>query len=126
MSGSRGHKIPLSLPRRFIGDLVHFAQQVPSVPVQRRMRIADVSIARSEAELRPSWCAVFTKALALVAAARPELRRAYLKFPWPHLFEANENVASIAIERRFHDEDAVFFGRIASPEKRSLTALDEK
>jgi hypothetical protein len=126
MSGSRGHKIPLSLPRRFICDLVHFAQQVPTVPVQRRMQLAEVSHARSDAEPRPSWCAVFTKALALVAAGRPELRRAYLKCPWPHLFEANENVASIAIERRFRDEDAVFFGRIAGPEERSLTALDEK
>jgi hypothetical protein len=126
MSGSRGHKIPLSLPRRFICDLVHFAQQVPSVPVQRRMHLAEVSAARSQAGPRPSWCAVFTKALAVVSATRPELRRAYMKCPWPHLFEANENVASIAIERRFQDEDAVFFGRIAKPEERPLTALDEK
>jgi len=64
--------------------------------------------------------------LAIVAADRPELRRAYLKFPWPHLFEAQKNVASIAIERKYHNEDAVFFGRVDAPEERSLQVLDEK
>ena len=36
---------------------------------------------------RPSWCAIFTKAYAVVAARYPELRRAYLKFPFPRLYE---------------------------------------
>jgi hypothetical protein len=90
------------------------------------MHLAEVSRARSAASPRPSWCAIFTKALAHVAAARPELRRAYLKFPWPHLFEAHGNVASIAVEREYGSEDAVFFGRVDRPEERSLAELDEK
>jgi len=126
MPRSSGRNLRLSLPRRFIGDLVHFAKQVPSVPVQRRMHLAEVSSARSLAQPRPSWCAVFTKAFALVAASRPELRRAYLGFPSPHLFEAEGNVASIAVERRLGEEDAVLFGRVTGPEQRSLAALDEK
>jgi hypothetical protein len=126
MSRSRGHKIALSLPRRFICDLVHFAKQVPSVPVQRSMHLAELNYARAAASPKPSWCSIFTKALAIVAAERPELRRAYLRFPWPHLFEAYTNVASIAVERKYYDEDAVFFGRIDRPEERSLQELDEK
>ncbi|MFL5244364.1 MAG: hypothetical protein ACJ8FY_19870 [Gemmataceae bacterium] len=126
MPPSSGRNIRLSLPRRFIGDLVHFAKQVPTVPVQRRMHLAEVSGARLLAQPRPSWCAVFTKAFALVAGARPELRRAYLAFPSPHLFEAGGNVASIAVERRIGEEDAVLFGRVTGPEQRSLAALDEK
>src|SRR5208282_5086496 len=101
MSQPAGRNVPLSLPRRFICDLVHFAHQIPTVPVQRRMNLAAVVGARQVAEPRPGWPAIFAKAYAIVAAACPELRRAYLPFPWPHLYEHPVNVASIAIERRF-------------------------
>src|SRR5713226_8952981 len=107
-----GRNLSLSLPRRFICDLVHFAHKVPTVPVERRMCLAEVAAARQAARPRPSWCAVFTKAYACVAAARPELRRAYLSFPTPHLYEHPLNVASVAVERRFGDEDAVFFAHL--------------
>src|ERR1700675_4641404 len=104
-----GRYLPLSLPRRFVCDLLHVAQKVPTVPVQRRMNIAPLMAARRQAFPRPSWCSLFTKAYAMAAADRPELRRAYLSIPWPHLYEHPSNIASVAIERRWQDEDAVFF-----------------
>ncbi len=76
-----GRSLSLSLPRRFVGDLLHFAQKVPTVPVQRRMNIAPLMAARRDAFPRPSWCALFTKAYGMVAAQRPELRRATCLFP---------------------------------------------
>jgi hypothetical protein len=121
-----GRNLPLSLPRRFITDLVHFARQVPSVPVQRRMDLGVVVEARQAASPRPSWSAIFAKAYGFVSAATPELRRSYLSFPWPHLFESSTNVASIAVERLFGDENAVFFGRIRNPERKSLIELDQE
>jgi hypothetical protein len=124
MSEPAGRKLPLSLPRRFIGDLVHFAQQVPTVPVQRRMNLAVVAAARQAAQPKPSWCALFTKAYALVTAASPPLRRAYLSFPAPHLYEHPRTVASVALERHFGDEEAVFFGHLGSPEQRTLVEID--
>ena len=120
-----GRNLSLSLPRRFICDLVHFAHKVPTVPVERRMSLAEVAAARQAARPRPSWCAVFTKAYACVAAARPELRRAYLSFPTPHLYEHATSVASVAVERRFGDEDAVFFGHLHGPETMGLPELDD-
>jgi hypothetical protein len=120
-----GRSIPLSSPRRFVGDLLHFAQKVPTVPVQRRMNIAPLMAARRHAFPRPSWCALFTKAYGLVAADRPELRRAYLTFPWPHLYEHPVSIASIAIERRWQNEDAVFFVQIREPENHSAEQLDD-
>src|SRR5262249_43346786 len=87
MHSPHARTLALTPPRRVIGDLVHFARRVPTVPVQRRMRLAAVAAARSAARPRPGWCAVFTKAYAIVAAARPELRRTYLAFPRPHLYE---------------------------------------
>jgi hypothetical protein len=119
-----GRNLPLSLPRRFIGDLVHFAQRVPTVPVQRVLQLASLVTARQRAKPRPSWCAIFTKAYGFVASAYPELRRAYLSFPQPHLYEHPINVASIAVERRFGDEDAVFFIHLKNPERLNLQELD--
>jgi hypothetical protein len=119
-----GFNLPLSLPRRLIGDYLHFAHQIPSVPVQRRMRLGEVVEARAAAGARPSWCSIFTKAYAFVSAARPELRRAYLSFPRPHLYQHPINVASLAVERPFGNEDAVFFGQLREPERRSLPQID--
>src|SRR5437763_1654881 len=122
----RGRTIPLSKPRRMVCDLLHFARQVPSVPVQRRMAIGELVAAREQAAPRPSWCAVFTKAFAAVAAATPELRRSYLKWPRPRLFEHPVSVASIAVERRRGDENAVFLAPIKEPDRLSLEALTDR
>jgi hypothetical protein len=119
-----GHYQSLSLSRRFICDLIHFARQVPTVPMQRRMQLAPVVAARQAISPRPGWCAIFAKAYALVCAARPELRRAYMPFPWPCLYEHPISVASIAIERRLEDEDAVFFTQIRHPEKLRLLEIE--
>jgi hypothetical protein len=107
-----------------ICDLVHFAQHVPTVPVERRMDLAPLVAVREAAAPRPSWCAIFTKAYGFVTQAWPELRRAYLPFPWPHFYEHPINVASVAVERAFGNENAVFFAQVHSPEQRGLAELD--
>ena len=124
MGEPRGRKIPLSLPRRLIGDMMHFAQRIPTVPVQRRMNIARLIEARRLARPRPGWCALFTKAYALVAQKRAPLRRAYLSFPWPHLYEHPVSIASVAVERRLGDEDAVLFAQVRGPEHHTPEQLD--
>lgn len=120
----RGRMIPLSPPRRFIGDLMHFAAGVPTVPVQRRMHLAEVVAARAAITSdRPSWPAIFVKAYARVAAEVPALRRAYVKLPWPHLYEYPASVASVAVERDYRGEPAVFFGKIGDPANKPLAAV---
>jgi hypothetical protein len=124
MSQPKGVTVPLSLPRRLMCDLLHFSQQIPSVPVQRHMRLGALVEARNAAVPRPSWAAIFTKAYAFVCAAHPELRRCYLSFPWPRLYEHPINVAMMAIERDYGDEKAVFFSHLDEPEKQSLAEID--
>lgn len=119
-----GVSLPLSLPRQLICDYLHFARQIPSVPVQRRMNLGAVVAARAATGLRPSWCAIFTKAYGFVTATTPALRRAYMAFPRPRLYEHPINVASIAIERKYGDEDAVFFAHLRQPEQLSLADID--
>jgi hypothetical protein len=90
------------------------------------MNLARVAAARAAANPRPSWCAVFTKAYGLVVAARPELRRDYLSFPWPHLYEHREGVSTVSVERPYGEETAVFFVPMQSPDCLSLARIDAR
>lgn len=118
-----GRRFGLSLPRRFVGDLLHFARKVPSIPMQRRMQLADLVAARADHRLA-GWCAVFTKAYAIVSATRPELRRCHLSFPWCQLYEHPFVVASVAFERDYRGEPGVFLGLIPSPQQLRLAEVE--
>jgi len=119
-----GRTLPLSLPRRFVVDLMHFAQRTPTVPVRRRMHLAQLALARRSSSPPVGWAATFLKAYGLVAAGRPELRRCYLSWPWQRLYEHPESVASLAVERDVGGEPAVFIGLRPHPERATLAALD--
>lgn len=98
---------------------------MPSVPMQRRMELGDVVKARYAQEDRVSWCAIFLKAYSIVSANHPELRRSYMPFPWPHLYEHPINVGSFTVERRYRKEEGVFCVQVPQPELLSLRELDE-
>jgi hypothetical protein len=119
-----GFTIPLSLARRHRCDLIHLARQTPTQVMQRNMNLGITLATRSLASPRPSWHAIFTKAYALVAQLWPQLRRAYLSFPLPHVYEHPACVASVALERRFLDEDALFYVPICQPDLLALNDLD--
>jgi hypothetical protein len=126
MSRPVGPRLPLSLPRRFINDLMHASARVPLVVAQRPMRLAEVANARAVAVPKPSWCALFVKAFAFVAAGQPVLHRSYQPWPWPHLYEHPENIASVGVERDFHDEPAVFIGHLRAPETLGIQEIDAR
>ena len=56
-----------------------------------------------------------------VAAHTPELRRVFLPWPWPHLYEHPKVIANIAVERQYGGEPVVLFGILYSPEEGPLT-----
>jgi hypothetical protein len=124
MAQPSGRWIPLSLPRRFIGDLVYFSKLAPLTTMQRTMQLSAVVAARQRVQPQPGWCALFTKAYSFVAAQRPPLRQAYMPWPWPHFYEHPISIASVAVERRYGDEDAVFFTHLRNPDKQTLTAIE--
>jgi hypothetical protein len=121
----RGSRRRLSLPRTWIADLMAVSRGLPTVAIERRMNLAPLAAARRSAVEPPSWLVLLTKAYALVARRMPPLRQAYVSFPWPHLFEADENLASVSVARDFEGEPAVFFGRLSAPERQSLRQLSE-
>jgi len=119
-----GQRLSLSPARRFITDLTSFAMRVPLCTIERTMRLGPLAEARAQAGRAPGWCSLFTKGYAIVATRRPELRHAYIPWPWPHLYEHSLNIASVAIERRIGVENAVLFAHIRGPENHSLAGIE--
>jgi len=113
----------LSLPRRWISDLMAATHHIPTVAGEGRMRVGAVDAARRAVKNGPTWMALFLKAYAIVAQRRPELRRVYIPWPRPHLFEAEHNFASISVARDYGGEPAVFFGQVRRPETKSLAEI---
>jgi len=116
----RGRMIRLSVPRRIVIDLLYFASGIPTVPVQKRMSLGALVSARAACRERPRWTAIFTKAYALMAREFPEFRRAYVKIPWPHLYEYPASNATVIIERDYRGEAGLFSISIKEPARQSL------
>ena len=120
----RGRVLKLSAPRRLVNDLMRFSITVPRVTVQRQMKLGSLLRARKPLHIRPSWTVLFLRGYALLAQETPELRRAYVKLPWPQLYEYPVSVASIAHEREYDGERAVLLSRIKDPEHCSIAELE--
>ena len=125
MAEVSGHRLGLSLPRRFVCDLMHASRHAPIITFERRMSLAEVVAARKRAARPTAWVLLLAKAFSAVAANHPELRRTYLSTPWPHLWEADKSVAAVAVEREYRGEPGVFFGFIRQPDKQPLAELVE-
>jgi hypothetical protein len=119
----RGRAIRLSVPRRLVIDMLYFAAAVPTVPVQRRMSLKPLVEARAACRQRPRWTAIFAKGYALVAREFPVLRRAYIKIPWPHLYEYPTSNAYIVVERDYQGEPSLFSTVIEDPAALPFNAL---
>ena len=71
----RGVKLPLSLPRRWIGDLMAISEGVPRVVIDRRLNLARLAFARRSAAECPSWLVLFIKAYSVVSNKMPACGR---------------------------------------------------
>jgi hypothetical protein len=119
-----GKNLALSMHRRWVGDLLAASKDIPLIPFEKKMQLADVVAARAALKKRPSWCAIFTKAFALVAVKWPVLRQAYMKFPWHHIYEHPESVASVMIERDVLGVNGIICCLVRRPDQISLAELD--
>src|SRR5262245_21434804 len=122
MSSSSGRWLSLSPSRRLTCDLIALAQTMPRRTIERRMHLGPLVAAREVAGPPPRWLAIFVKAYAVVAARRPTLRQIYRPYPWSHLYEHPENVASVPIVR---DEYSSLLATLRSPETLGLVEIDQ-
>ena len=125
MAKSKGRTLPVSPFRKLVTDLMYFSAKVPTVCIDRMMDLSEVQAARQRCPSRPCWTAIFCKAFGLAAVRIPELRRIYMPFPWPYLYEHPHSVGTVNIERQWQGESVVFHAQVRSPETQSLAKLDQ-
>lgn len=123
MAQVTGRSTRLTLPRRWIADLMTASRGMPIISFERRMNLAAVVAARADRGI--SWTILFAKAFGILCANRRELRQAFVGFPWPHLYESDRVLASVAVEREYEEEPAVFFGLIRDPQLNPLPKLQD-
>ena len=68
--------------------------------------------------------AIFLKAYALVGLDIPELRRAWIPFPYVRLYEHPTSEAAVLVEREYEGEAMVLGAKIRNPEEASLAKID--
>jgi hypothetical protein len=105
-------------------ELLHHAKKVPSLPLKRTISVAALAAARSQCRDKPSWISLFMKGYALVARDRPELRRTYIPYPLPHLYEHPESNCAVLVERDWAGEKAVLAAKIRNPVGHQLASID--
>lgn len=115
----------MSPARKFVADMLHFAKQVPSIPVARAMNVAAVTEARGMCPARPSWTALFMKAYGIICQRHPGLRQALIAWPWEHLYEHPISVCGAVIEREHCGEHILLGVQIRAPEGKTLQEIDE-
>jgi hypothetical protein len=120
---STRRRLRLPRSRRLVCDLLHFAHQVPLFPLERSCFLGEVAELRQRARTRISWAVLFLKAYGLLAADYPVLRQAFLRWPWPHLYQHPCSVAMLAVNRAEPDGERLFWGRFIQPEGQPLVEL---
>jgi hypothetical protein len=118
--------VRLSLSRLWIRDLVHFGSKARVVGGTTSLRVSDVAMSRRSRQPLISWNAILVKAIAITSQKWPQLKRAYIPFPWPHLYEHPHCVVSLVLEREWRGEHSVFFDQIHAPEHKSLREIDHE
>ena len=104
----RGTPLPVPRMRALLTDALRASAHIPAIPLQRTMTLSRLLAARTACPDPPHWSALFVKGFALVAREMDELRRAYVRFPRPRLYQYPSSTASIAVERRHAGEDVLF------------------
>jgi hypothetical protein len=118
-------------------DFMWAVSDTGRVSVTRPVAFRDLMTARGQVAAAPSWTAIFVKGFALVAAEIPELRRVYLRLPWPHLYEYAESTVCVMHEQpimgdlgllplRFRKPDAIPIGQLSEMIRRAAATLPEE
>ena len=121
---SKGKILPLTPGRRLVAEFMHHARKVPSIPLARPCNVSALVAARRQSTPGVSWMAIFLKAYALAARDIPELRRAWIPFPYARLYEHPSSEAAVLVEREHEGESIVVAAKIRSPEEAPLATID--
>ena len=120
----RGRKIPLTSGRKVVMEILYHANKVPALPLAASLDVSAVMRARKASPVAISWTSIFMRAYGLLSQRRPELRRCYIRWPYPHLYEHPFSQCVALIEREWENEAVVMGARFRAPEWQSLPEID--
>src|SRR5205807_1292132 len=121
----RGRRLALSPARKMVLEILHHGRKVPALPLSKVMCLGDLVSARAAGAF-VSWTAIFMKGYGLVAQQHPELRRAFIAYPWARLYEHPFSECALLLEREHDGENIVIGAKLRAPEACSLADLDEQ
>jgi hypothetical protein len=122
----KGRRMKIGRSRVNILDFLYFARGTPGCVQSRQINVAPLAAAREASPVRISWSTLFIRAMVIVSTRWPFLRQCYMRWPWPHIYEAEQAVAMITVQRELRGENWVFFGRLKPPETDSLQGIEKE
>jgi hypothetical protein len=119
----RSSAVPLH--RRWIADILHLGRQAHTVGTDLIVNVGAAAAARTARQPPVSWVSIWGRAVGLVARNRPELRTAYLPFPWPRMYVHPSMAVTVVIERQWRGAPAVFAQPIPNVDARTVSEIDD-
>ena len=126
MTSAKTGRIAIPRSRRLSIDVLYFHRGIGACAHDRMFDLSRLVELRSRLPSRISWSLLFVKAFGTVAANREVLRQTYQRWPFPHIYQHEHNVAMLATHRTHQDHPWVFMSRFIEPEKQPLVALQAK
>lgn len=118
-------RLRLTCNRSLVLDVVALCDRSAYFPLERSFDLGQIAALRKAASIRISWSAILLKAYAIVSAVTPQLRQAYIRWPWPHVCEYPSTIGMLAVNRQFEGEDRLCWARFIHPEKTPLAGLQQ-
>lgn len=106
-------------------ELMHHGRKVPSIPLSRGLNVAALADVRRHCTPPPSWMAIFVRAYGLLSVRHAELRRAFIRWPIPHLYEHPVVECAVTVERDWRGEAVTLGAKIRQPESTSVQEISE-
>lgn len=109
--------------RAIVTDLMWLHRSMATVSQVKSFDLKELDQVRAACPRRISWAVAFMKAYSLVSVEFPALRRIFLDWPWPHLYEHHQPVANLVVSREVEGENWIFFAPIVAADLDSLSGL---
>src|SRR5262249_45115663 len=93
--------------------------------LSRGLNVAALADARRLCPPSPSWMAIFVRAYGLLSARHAVLRRAYIRWPIPYLYEHPVSECAVIVEREWQGEAVTLGAKIRQPESTPVEIISD-
>ena len=119
----KGRSLGMPKSRRTVTDLLRLTSRVPAHTQLCKLSIPDVVIARQATAIRIGWPVVMFRAYANVCADMAELRRVFVRWPRPRIYEHPVSVGRMTVAREIDGEEWVVLSKVEDPANLTLEEL---